>query len=107
MGKDELTGELMRIMQEENEKLASILGEGTVGMMPIRAFLLEKYVEALKSSKDFNNRVYHMISMMFGAKVYSGRCKDGKDPEEVKRMLQVRAMMDEMERERERERRDK
>ncbi|MBP3469726.1 MAG: hypothetical protein J6K26_09455 [Lachnospiraceae bacterium] len=91
---------ILQIIQEENERLASILGEGTVGMMPVTVFLLEKYVEALKSSEDFNHNIYRMLSAVIDTKVYSGSCKDGKDPEEVKRMLQVRAMMDEMERER-------
>lgn len=94
-------GELiLDIIQEESERLMPILGEYTVGMMPVTAFLLEKYVEALKSSEDFNHNIYRMLSVVIDTKVYSGTCKDGEDPEEVKRMLNVRAMMDEMKRER-------
>lgn len=93
-------GELiLDIIQEESERLMPIMGERTVGMMPVTAFLLEKYVEALKSSEDFNHNIYRMLSVVIDTKVYSGTCKDGEDPEEVKRMLNVRAMMDEMKRE--------
>lgn len=86
---------LLQLIQEENERLSSTLGHTTVGMMPIRVFLLEKYLETMKASKNFNHDVYHMLSIAFGSRSYEATCGADEDPEEVKRMLHVRAMMDE------------
>lgn len=88
--------ELRRIVQEENEKLAPVLAEVTVGMMPIRVFLLERYVDAMKSSKDFDNEIYHIISMAINSKMYCAECSKNGNPEKVKRMLKTRAMIDEI-----------
>lgn len=87
---------LLQLIQEENERISSTLGHTTVCMMPIRVFLLEKYLEAMKASKHFNHDVYHILSIVFRSRSYEATCRADGDPEEMKRMLHVRAMMDEL-----------
>lgn len=87
---------LLQLIQEENERLSSALGHTTIGMMPIRVFLLEKYLEAIKASKHFNHDVYHILSIAFKSKSYEATCGIEEDPEEIERVLKVRAMMDEL-----------
>lgn len=92
--------ELLKLFREEEARMNEFLGTCTVGMLPVRVFLLEEAVKAMKASKEFNHQVYHMLGLIMGCEVHSDTVKAGEDLEEVRRRLQVRAMMAEMERER-------
>ncbi|MEY8265128.1 hypothetical protein AALA79_01925 [Lachnospiraceae bacterium 64-25] len=87
---------LTRLVTEENDKLKPVLGEVPAGRMELRAFLMERYLDAIKSDSDFSNEIYQAINEVMTFRTYSTKAHQKEDPEQVMRRLEVAAMIDRM-----------
>ena len=85
-------------VKEEHEELKPIMDECSVGRMPIRVFLLEGYLAAMKAAPEFNKDIYNAVKGMVGFRVFGAKAKKEDDVEEIKRQLEVITMLDEMRR---------
>ena len=87
---------LNKLITGEHDKLKPVLGEVPAGRMEIRAFLMEQYLNAIKSDPDFSNEIYQAINKVMTFRTYSAKAHQKEDPEQVMRRLEVAAMIDRM-----------
>ncbi len=85
---------LMKIVDDENKKLLPVLGQCITGRMEIRVFLMEKYIQAMKSSAEFDNDVYCKLKHILQWRMYSAAAHKGEDQEKIKREMAVAIMLD-------------
>ena len=83
-------------IKEEDAKLHPVIGECNIGKLPIRVFLLETYLEAMKADSALDTGVYNAIKMLVRQNVFSTTVKNGEDIEQARRKLKTAAMLDEM-----------
>ncbi len=85
-------------IKEEDEKLKPILGECSIGRLPIRAFLLECYLESMKAEPAFDKDIYNAVKKIVGFRMFTAVAGKGDDRGQIERQLEVAAMMEEMRR---------
>lgn len=93
-GKDILP-EILEIIHEEKKKLDPVLESCPGDKSEIRAFILERYLEGYKAAPGFNSVLFEALNAFFGSKTLTAVCRPGEDPEEVRRRMQVAAMIKE------------
>lgn len=83
-------------IKEEKENLNQILGQCNVGRLPIRVFLLEHYIAAMKAEPDFNTDIYNVMKRLIDIRGFAATVAGGEDVEQAKRGLEVAVMLNEM-----------
>lgn len=87
---------ILQLMNEENERLNAVLGECPLFMAPLRAIILESYLEAIKTTPGFPEEVYQELKKILRLRMIRDTAEPGEDPEEVKRRMEVRKMLAEL-----------
>lgn len=87
---------LTELVAEENEKLRPVLGVVSAGKREIRAFLMERYLDAIKSDPDFNNDILQCLNEVMAFRTYRAEAHQDEDHKQVMRRLEVAAMLDRM-----------
>lgn len=87
---------ILQLMNEENERLNAVLGECPLFMAPLRAIILESYIEAIKTTPEFPEEVYQELKKILRLRMIRDTAGPGEDPEEVKRRMEVRKMLAEL-----------
>lgn len=84
---------LLDQIKEEDAKLQPVLGECSIGKLPIRVFVLEQYLRAMKADPEFSTGAYNAIKTLVGQKMFSTTVKKGEDVEQAKRRMEVAVML--------------
>ena len=87
---------LTKLITEDNQKLPSVLGVTPGYMMEIHAYLLETYLDAIKSDPDFKPEVFQSIKGVMACRTYRAKTSPEEDHAQVMRRMEVAAMIDRM-----------
>ena len=87
---------ILQLMKEENDRLNAVLGECQMFMAPLRAIILENYLDAIKTTPGFPQEVYQELKKILRLRMIRDTAGPGEDPEEVKRRMEVRKMLAEL-----------
>lgn len=85
---------LTELVAQENERLRPVMGIIPPGRMEICAFIMERYLDAIKSDPSFNHEVFQSLNEVMTVRMCRAKASQMEDPKQVMRRLEVAAMMD-------------
>lgn len=85
---------LTELVAQENERLKPVIGMIPPGRVEICAFIMERYLDAIKSDPSFDYEVFQAINEVMSMKMYRIKAHQTEDQAQVMRRLEVAAMMD-------------
>ncbi len=85
---------LTELVAQENERLKPVMSIIPPGRMEICAFIIERYLDAIKSDPSFNHEIFQNLSKVITFRMYRAKAHQTEDQAQVMRQLEVAAMMD-------------